>query len=628
MVTTAPRERIEDKGAGVRRELTVLLLYLVTCLLFLWPAPWQLGQVIVGGDFMYPTLWTFDAGSQGILERGMPPLETRLLNFPDGGSLTFVGWSFILVVVALRGLGTSVLLGTNIALVAHLVLGCYFAYRLALRITGRRPESVVGALVFGLSPYVLSLVWNGQIEKLSHCFLPAIVLGVIRFSMDRRIWALPLVGILFGGLFATSPYNAIFGAYLAIATSLFLIVRGDRKTRLATLGRSLVAAGICFACCIPYLVYRHHSAETDLEPLFRPVPCPQLPGVPWPSDVMNNATLLGWFLPGKSPWVLGEAFQYPVLHVHYLGWTCLALSVAGLLWKPWGKCPRRFATSLAVVCTAVPAFLVAHGYCLVVDPTPSLRATADVPLPLYWIVRSFPQLAAFAVPYRAVVVVSLCLAVLTAIGLKRFGAHLTQRGRFVLCSLSGIAILVETLVLSPVPFPMPVRSAAVPQVYRDIAATDGCAAVLDVPNEAHGLGAGANLPFIYHQSSHGHPTNLHLHYGPLHEPRMTPFQLGLAHACGTRPARNPRPNEDTVLLDFRFLVLHEDRLTDNALETVHTYLGDHLSLVRIYPEDGIRLYTSIAVDDESRESPYHMNSALPDVCASGSTRSRLGFDRH
>ena len=397
---------------------------------------------------------------------------------------------------------------------------------------------------------------------------------------------------------------------------------------LGQLGRSLVAAGICFACCIPYLVYRHHSAETDLEPLFRPVPCPQLPGVPWPSDVMNNATLLGWFLPGKSPWVLGEAFQYPVLHVHYLGWTCLALSVAGLLWKPWGKCPRRFATSLAVVCTAVPAFLVAHGYCLVVDPTPSLRATADVPLPLYWIVRSFPQLAAFAVPYRAVVVVSLCLAVLTAIGLKRFGAHLTQRGRFVLCSLSGIAILVETLVLSPVPFPMPVRSAAVPQVYRDIAATDGCAAVLDVPNEAHGLGAGANLPFIYHQSSHGHPTNLHLHYGPLHEPRMTPFQLGLAHACGTRPARNPRPNEDTVLLDFRFLVLHEDRLTDNALETVHTYLGDHLSLVRIYPEDGIRLYTSIAVDDESRESPYHMNSALPDVCASGSTRSRLGFDRH
>ena len=229
--------------------------------------------------------------------------------------------------------------------------------------------------------------------------------------------------------------------------------------------------------------------------------------------------------------------------------------------------------------------------------------------------RLFPAIAAFAVPYRAVVVVSLCLAVLTALGLGRIGARWTTRQRIVLCVAAAVAILGETRSLSPVPFPLPGRSAVAPEVYRDIASTSGCGAVLDVPNEAHGLQAGANLPFIYHQSSHGHPTVLHLHYGPLHEPRMTRFQRGLAQACG-RPASRPlQPDEDTTLLDFGFVVLHEDRLSGPDLEAVRAYLDEHLDLARVYPRDGIRLYTPIAADDAGRtETPYRINGAHSSAC--------------
>jgi len=593
----------------------VLGSFTLICLLFLWPAPPYLGAVIVGGDFMYPTLWTFDLATQGILERGAPPYQTQLLNYPEGGSLTFVGWSVILVIAALRALGASVLLGANVALVLHLVLGCYLAYRLALRATGRVPESMVGGLAFGLSPYVLSLVWNGQIEKLSHGFLPAIVLTVILYATDRRAWALPALGIAFGCVFATSPYNAIFGAYLAVATTLLLLIRGDRAARLATLRRAVTAAAVCFACCLPYLVYRRATAAADLEPLFRPVPVPQLPGVGWPSEVMNNATLLGWFLPGKGTWALGDAFQYPVLHVHYLGWACLALAAVAWLWRSRGGIPRWLP--LAATCTAIPAWLVAHGYCLVVDPS-TTPVPSEISLPLYWLSKLVPGVTAFGVPYRAVVVVSLCLAVLAAAGLAALGARLSLRGRIVLCAFAGVAIMAETLWLSPVPFPLPCRFAAPPQVYVDIAASDGCAAVLDVPNEAHGLGAGANLPFIYHQSSHGHPTLLHLHYGPLHEPRMTPFQRGLSRACGRTTARELRSDEDTTLLDFGFLVLHENRLSNPQLDAVRAYLGEHLTLVRRYPEDGVTLYTPIEADiGDGRTVGFQPNDALPDVCGDG-----------
>ena len=626
-VTETSNEHNASKVAGTGREALFLLLYLMICLLFLWPAPLHLGHAIIGGDFMYPTLWTFDVATQGILESGAPPFETRLLNFPEGGSLTFVGWSFILVATVFRGLGSSALLGTNIALVLHLVFGCYFAYRLALRITGKHPESMVGALAFGLSPYVLSLVWNGQIEKLSHAFLPAIVLGLVRFAVDRRNGALPLVGLAFGCLFATSPYNAIFAAYLAIATTVCLLLWGGPGTRLATLGRAGVTAGACFVCCIPYLAYRRWTSGADLEPLFRPVPFPQLPDTPWPSEVMNKGTLLGWFVPGKSPWTLGEALQFPVLHVHYLGWACIALSAAGLLWHIRGARPRRTATSVAVLCTATFAYLVAHGYCLVVHSSPAASGVSTVSLPLHWIYQWFPGIAAFAVPYRAVIVVSLCLSVLTAMGLAHLGRRLTTRRRLVLCALAGAAILLETRFLSPVPFPLPLRPAAAPPVYAHIASADGCGAVLDVPNEAHGLGAGANLPFIYYQSVHGHPTLLHLHYGPLHEPRMTPFQRGLAHACGRPVGGDLRPAEDTTLLDFGFLVLHENRLSGPTLTAVRAYLDDHLHLAHVDPATGTRLYTSPrTAEDAVGTSRYRLNVDLPDGCGAVRDPSPAGSD--
>jgi len=586
------------------RELGIVALYLGLVLLFLWPAPSRLGSTIVGGDFMYPTTWTFDIATQGILEQGLPPLQTRLLNYPEGGSLTLLGWSFILPIAVVRAVGGSVLLGTNLALVLHLVLGCYLAYRLALRMTRRRPESFCGALVFGLSPYVLSLVWNGQIEKLSHAYLPAIVLLVVQFVADRRAWALPVLALATGLLVATGPYNAIFAAYLAVATCLALIARGERGARRGLLARAAVAAAASFAGCVPFLVYRHVSAPSDLEPLFRPSPTPQLPGVPWPPDMANNATVLGWFAPGKGSWALGEALQVPVLHVHYLGWCCLALALVALV---WGKGGGRW-TSRVAAATAVVPLVVAHGYCLVVGTG---GPASGIPLPLYWAYLLFPGLAAFAVPYRAVVVVSLCLCVLVASGLVRLGGRLGGRGRVALCALACAAILAETRLLSPVPFPLPCRHGGAPEVYRDIAGTGGCDAVLDVPNEAHGLGAGANLPFIYYQSFHGHPTPLLLHYGPVHDVRMTRFQRGLARACGRPVGGDLRPDEDTVLLEFGYLVLHEYRLPEPALAAARAYLDEHLELQRTYPADGIRLYRSRTTADAGG---FRMRPDLPDGC--------------
>jgi hypothetical protein len=381
-------------------EFAVLGLFSVTCGLFLWPASVQLGESILGGDFMYATVWTFDAVSRGLLERGEIPFETRMLNYPDGGSLEFVGWSFIGLITALRGLGVPLVPSTNLSLALHLIFACYFTYRLALRLTGKRAESVVGGLAFGLCPYVLSLVWNGQIEKLSHGFLPVIVLCVIGIVADRRYGFLPWLGLAIGLLFATSPYNTLFAAFLAIVTTAGMLSRARAGQRAKVFGRAVLAAGVCFLSCLPYVYYWKRALAADLDSLYAPAAVPLLPGT-LPNGALQNATVLGWFAPGKAAGVLGSTLEHPVLHIHYLGWGCLAFAFAGLVLVRLRHRQARTGISEVIVGTALVAFVIAHGYCLVVSPTHSPGTEYNTPLPLYFAYKLLPAVGRCTVTVHA-----------------------------------------------------------------------------------------------------------------------------------------------------------------------------------------------------------------------------------
>jgi hypothetical protein len=218
-------------------------------------------------------------------------------------------------------------------------------------------------------------------------------------------------------------------------------------------------------------------------------------------------------------------------------------------------------------------------------------------------------------PYRAAVIVALCLALLTSVGLARFGRLLPRKKRYALCAFAGIIILAETRFLSPVPFPLPSHPAAVPEVYRHIAESTGCGAVLDVPNEAQGMRVGTNLQFIYYQLHHGHPSLLHQTRGtPGSE--TTLFEQELMVRCGGEQACVLRPDERATRLDFEYVVLHEGLLESSTLDPVRAFLDDNLILERAYEDDDIRLYRTI--DSETQPGPpFRRTRGLPDVCGEG-----------
>jgi hypothetical protein len=226
-------------------------------------------------------------------------------------------------------------------------------------------------------------------------------------------------------------------------------------------------------------------------------------------------------------------------------------------------------------------------------------------------------------PYRAAVVVALCLALLTSIGLARIGRLLTRKKRYALCVIAGIVILAETRFVSPVPFPLPSQPAAAPEVYRHLAESDGCGAVLDVPSEAHGLSVGANLELIYYQLHHGRPSLVHFLQGSQGSKR-TLFDHELTARCGGSQVRNLLPEENTTLLDFEYLVLHERRLEPSALETVRAFLDDNMILDQIYGDEGIRLYRTIESEVPLEAGAlFRRRPGLADICDESPAEQRL-----
>ena len=593
-------------------EIAVVAFYLFTVLAICLPMLFSPSNTMIGGDFLYPTLWTYEFAISNIYLNHEVPVWTNDLNFPDGGSLGIIGWSFILIVLAGKLLGLSNLLGLNIALVLHLFIGFYFAYRLSLHISGRKMESIVGGFAYGLSPYVISLLFNGQVEKLSHGFLPLIVLLVL--NLRSRHWFLPAtaLGLVLALLVSTSFYNAIFGIMLAVIIGAGQLVRQKNNRRTYLFFKLAMAAALTVLLAIPYLAYWHESNSVkDTESLFVPALSPQLPYNSVNTSQLNNASLAGWFLPFDSQIHVDAKQPLPVVHVHYLGWICILLCAFAFIKKRVRGEPLESQTDKSepekqlsppmLLGTAGIFMLVASGYYLRPDYNTATFFGVYLELPLYWIYKLFPQVGTFTVPYRAVIGVSLCLSMLLTMGLCRVCDILGSKRRLFICALVGVGILLEILFVSQKLLPLPARNLTSPQVYKDLAKIDDCGAVLDVPNESHGLHSSANSSYVFFQTIHGHPLTIHLNYGPLHQVNRTSFYENFNIVLsGNDNLQKDFPRWEKV--NFKYLVLHEKLINPARLHLVLDFLDNSFELIKAYPEEKIRLYRSSLPSTNANET--------------------------
>jgi hypothetical protein len=342
------------------------------------------------------------------------PLHTRLLWPPEGFPTL---WMTTIPAPALLALPVTLLggplLAYNALMFAAVVLASAGAYLLCFELTGRAAPSVLGGLLFGLSPYMLGHTLSEHTNLVFVFPLPLLALLALRrlrgtTSPRRYVAATATLLLVLAGssleLFADLTLLLVVVGVVALAV--------DRRRRRALVGLAALVA-LSYVACLPLLgpigwvalSQAHGSIQgspsgeaVDLLGLLVPTPL-LLVGTHW------TRTVTGHFVGN-----VGERDGY-------IGLPLLAVALLAL----WAN--RRRGVWIAGLAGAV-ALLLSLG------PTPSLDGRPLLSLPLS--AAHLPVLGN-ALPARMSVFVALVLACLCALWLARPG-----RGRLRL----AVAVLV------------------------------------------------------------------------------------------------------------------------------------------------------------------------------------------
>jgi hypothetical protein len=486
-------------------------LYTVLALAVTWPAVLRPGSWLIGhqsGD-QWQNLWGYGWVRESVLA-GRFPLRVDQLGHPDGG------WLFYLDLLdALFGMPLEPWLGPvatyNLLVWFNMVLGAVGAFVLVRHLTRNAGGALLGGLIYGFSPYLLSAVANGSTETLTIGWLPLFLHQLLRLGETGR-WrhaagaaamaTACLLGCLYHGVMAAMAGALIVGYGLVLRRPRWPL------SRLAGLAAVGAIAGAV-------VLFQHHElrrAEDSPANFAGGEPAQGVRGADpdWRtrSLVTDPVNLL---LPGK-PVLPERSLTNIVNHVTYLGWLVLVLAGFGV----WGgrraavpapadgdlpllagRRERLFWLGLALVFCVLslginlrwagkPVFVGGHPLFL---PGAALDAL-------------LPVLAAGESKYRLVLVVELGLAVLAGWGWSRLAARLGRSAARGALAGIAVALLAETALLSPALVPVPGSHDSVPAYCRELADDPDPGAVFDLPFHSSVRVFGR---YVYLAGIHGKP---------------------------------------------------------------------------------------------------------------------------
>ena len=422
------------------RHVPPLLLLAAIAILLTFPAWVGFGSVFPGHpdgdapDHLWGYWWIHHA-----LAAGVNPLHTTLSHWPPGGALWFIDPVGALLAAPLQVL-LPVAAATTVVVTLQIWGGMAAMY--AVTAPEGRGGAVLAAVLFGASPYVLSLVHSGTYEYLNLAPIPLCWAAALRAQREGGRWtgiaALTWLWALLGAVY----YGAFVGLLWVIA---LVHTRAWRRALLVPLLATLLAA--------PFLWLAWATLHAP-DAVVRPETAPG-----WRQAGLPAVDPLTWFRPGDYYFPDNrQTGNYGILHVSYLGWVGLAAAAWGLSRTPALRLPLLLAAVLALG----PA-LAWGGMPVRVGPLPLWLPTALLYAPgsPFGLVHH---------PFRLIVLPTLFLA-LAAARVPRYAW------------LFAGAALLETLRLSPATFPIPVTSGLAPAGYA--MATQGATGVWDFPPGAH-----------------------------------------------------------------------------------------------------------------------------------------------
>ena len=510
-VTPAPSGRGWARRLVQSELLVVAVEYCALIALATYPAVLRLRSEVIGDAYsdMWKHLWGLWWYYDALVRNHEIPLFSTLINYPQGGYLYFADPLTAVLSVPFQPF-LGVVCTYNILILLHLLGGCLGAYLLAREVGLARRGSFLAGLIYGLAPCVLAYaVSSGVTETVNLAWPPMFVLYLLRSLRDGLRRDQVLAGVF---LFLTAFSCWYYSEFMLLMMALLFVFGPTAPTLRPREWRWYVGAMVeRVRLVIPILVvgfclilpFAAAFAQTIRNPynLVMPEKVPERTtgtiSEYMGESQLNYTGLLDFVRPGKEHSTTTDSMDR-LIRVYYLGWIAMGLVGLGLLLTP-----RPYGRSLRFWLWTTLGFLV-----LTLGPNIHLQSPggANVTLcsswPYLFVYHCFPLFKQIAQPFRMMLLVYLGLGILAGMALQRLEVLFPSVQRFLW--MVPVAVLAETLYMSPTPYPMPMASATPPPIYRVIGDTPGTSAVWDIPGE-HPGGILQPSEYYFYQTFHGRP---------------------------------------------------------------------------------------------------------------------------
>jgi hypothetical protein len=474
-------------------ELLISALYLILTLIMLYPfSVLKMGSQLIGdGGDNFQGLWNLWWVKQSTLSLSNPYI-THSIFYPQGADLSVHSLSpaagFLTIPFQLT---LGLVFSYNLLVVLSFVLGGYGAFRLAYHVTSDKKASFFAGLVFGFSSYHFARAF-GHLNLVSIQWIPFYVLFLLKMRNEKSLKNIfyAVAFLVLTGLMADLQYIVFLGLFTLFYVGKELIVNREKITKfLMRLGIMVIISSAILLLFLAPLIYGWFTGKYAYATN------------PASDSVALSADLLSFFTPSPLNPFFGKysagivsnfsTSMFPIEGIVYIGYTVLALAIYAAI-----KLRKRARFWLL---GSLVFMILSLGPTLhILGSSEFTSLHVSVPLPELILVYVVPI---FRVPSRIILMATLCLAVVSAIGLKHVNKLIATHKKGKLVSVIFVIFLSATLVAecNMVPFPV-VEDTSVPSFYYQLAKMDGTFSVLDLPQNYV-----ANNRYMYYSTVSGKP---------------------------------------------------------------------------------------------------------------------------